>query len=47
MRFDVVTLFPDMFGVVRDLGVTGRAHNQGIWALHAWNPREFTQGIVL
>ena len=39
MRFDVVTLFPDMFAVVRDLGVTGRAHGQGIWSLHAWNPR--------
>jgi tRNA (guanine37-N1)-methyltransferase len=42
MRFDVVTLFPDMFAVVRDLGVTGRAHGQGLWALHAWNPRDYT-----
>jgi tRNA (guanine37-N1)-methyltransferase len=42
MRFDVVTLFPDMFSVVRDLGVTGRAHTQGLWALHAWNPRDYT-----
>lgn len=42
MRFDIVTLFPEMFGVVRDLGVTGRAHTQGRWALHAWNPRDFT-----
>jgi len=42
MRIDVVTLFPEMFGVVRDLGVTGRAHAQGRWALHAWNPRDFT-----
>ena len=43
MRFDIVTLFPEMFGVVRDLGVTGRAHRQGRWALHAWNPRDYTQ----
>jgi len=42
MRFDIVTLFPEMFAVVRDLGVTGRAHAQGRWALHAWNPRDFT-----
>jgi len=35
MRIDVVTLFPEMFGVVRDLGVTGRAHAQGRWQLHA------------
>ncbi|MVW72226.1 tRNA (guanosine(37)-N1)-methyltransferase TrmD [Bordetella sp. 15P40C-2] len=45
MRFDVVTLFPDMFGTVRDLGVTGRAHTQGRWALKAWNPRDFTQDV--
>lgn len=42
MRIDAITLFPDMFGVVRDAGVTGRAHKQGIWALHTWNPRDFT-----
>lgn len=42
MRFDAVTLFPEMFGLVRDQGVTGRAHTQGIWFLKAWNPRDFT-----
>ena len=42
MRFDAVTLFPEMFGLVRDQGVTGRAHTQGIWSLKAWNPRDFT-----
>lgn len=45
MRIDVVTLFPEMFGVVRDLGVTGRAHAQGRWSLHTWNPRDFTQDV--
>ncbi len=45
MRFDVVTLFPEMFGVVRDLGVTGRAHTQSKWALHTWNPRDFTHDV--
>jgi tRNA (guanine37-N1)-methyltransferase len=45
MRFDAVTLFPDMFAVVRDLGVTGRAHAQGLWNLQAWNPRDFTQDV--
>ncbi len=45
MRIDVITLFPEMFGVVRDLGVTGRAHNQSIWALHAWSPRDFTNDV--
>jgi tRNA (guanine37-N1)-methyltransferase len=45
MRFDVVTLFPEMFTVVRDLGVTGRAHAQGIWQLNTWNPRDFTRDV--
>jgi len=45
MRIDVITLFPDTLGVVRDAGVTGRAHNQGIWSLHAWNPRDFTHDV--
>jgi tRNA (guanine37-N1)-methyltransferase len=42
MRFDVLTLFPDMFQAVRDLGVTGRAHRLQRWQLQVWNPRDFT-----
>lgn len=45
MRFDVVSLFPDMFSVVRDQGVTGRAHAQDIWSLHTWNPRDYTHDV--
>lgn len=45
MRFDVVSLFPDMFSVVRDLGVTGRAHKQKLWSLGLWNPRDFTHDV--
>lgn len=45
MRFDVITLFPDMFSVVRDLGVTGRAHRQRLWTLGLWNPRDFTHDV--
>lgn len=45
MRFDVVSLFPDMFSVVRDLGVTGRAHKQQLWSLGLWNPRDFTHDV--
>jgi tRNA (guanine37-N1)-methyltransferase len=45
MRFDILTLFPDMFKVVSDLGVTGRAHRQGLWSLHLWNPRDFTHDV--
>lgn len=45
MRIDVITLFPDMFGVVRDSGVTGRAHSQGLWHLHARNPRDYATDV--
>jgi tRNA (guanine37-N1)-methyltransferase len=42
MRFDVVTLFPEMFSALTDWGITRRALEQGRWELQAWNPREFT-----
>lgn len=45
MRIDAITLFPDMFGIVRDAGVTGRAHTQKLWSMHVWNPRDFTQDV--
>lgn len=45
MRFDVISLFPDMFSVVRDQGITGRAHARKIWSLYSWNPRDFTHDV--
>ncbi|WP_124078419.1 tRNA (guanosine(37)-N1)-methyltransferase TrmD [Pigmentiphaga humi] len=45
MRFDVVTLFGPMFEAVSQQGVTGRAHAQGRWQLHVWNPRDFTVDV--
>lgn len=42
MRFDVITLFPDMFSPLREQGITGRAHKQALWSLGLWNPRDFT-----
>lgn len=44
MRFDVVTILPAMFDAVRSHGVSGRAHARGVWALHAWNPRDYAEG---
>jgi len=41
MRFDVVTLFPAMFSAVTENGITRRAHEQGLWSLVTWNPRDF------
>lgn len=34
MQIDVVTLFPEMFSALTASGVTRRALEQGIWALH-------------
>jgi tRNA (guanine37-N1)-methyltransferase len=45
MRFDVISLFPEMLALVRDHGVTGRAHAQGRWALQVWNPRDTTHDV--
>lgn len=45
MRIDTLTLFPEMFPVVGDLGVTGRARRLGLWSLHLWNPRDYTQDV--
>lgn len=42
-RFDVITLFPEMFGALRDHGISRRALERELWALQCWNPRDFTQ----
>ncbi|WP_020157961.1 MULTISPECIES: tRNA (guanosine(37)-N1)-methyltransferase TrmD [Methylobacter] len=42
MRFDVVTLFPDMVTAAAGYGVTGRAIERGIVHLSVWNPRDYT-----
>lgn len=45
MRYDVITLFPDMFEALHAHGVTGRAHQLGLWQLRCWNPRDYTQDV--
>ena len=42
IRFDVVTLFPEMFRALTESGITSRALQQGLWRLATWNPRDFT-----
>jgi len=41
MRIDVVTLFPQMFQVLTDYGISGRAVNRGILDMTIWNPRDY------
>ncbi len=42
MRFDIVTLFPEMVESVANVGVLGRAVKNGQIQLNSWNPRDYT-----
>ncbi|MDG6777447.1 tRNA (guanosine(37)-N1)-methyltransferase TrmD [Thiomicrorhabdus sp. zzn3] len=42
MRFDVITLFPEMFSALTESGVSRRALQSGLYELKTWNPRQFT-----
>ncbi len=41
-KFDIVTLFPEMFDAVTKYGITSRALQQSIYAVQYWNPRDYT-----
>ncbi len=43
MRFDVITLFPELVEQVIGCGVVGRAAEQQLIELHCWNPRDYTE----
>ncbi|EIJ35932.1 tRNA (guanosine(37)-N1)-methyltransferase TrmD [Thiothrix nivea] len=45
MRFDVVTLFPELVETVVKCGVTGRAAERGLIALRQWNPRDYAADV--
>ncbi len=45
MRFDVVTLFPDLVRQVASYGVTSRARKKGLFVLETWNPRDYTTDV--
>jgi len=45
MQIDVVTLFPGMFKVLSDYGVTSRAISKGIVDLGFWNPRDYSHDV--
>jgi tRNA (guanine37-N1)-methyltransferase len=42
MKFDIITLFPQMFTAL-DSGITGRAKENGLITLNFWNPRDYTK----
>jgi len=41
LRFDVVTIFPEMFAAVMEAGITRRALERGLWQFAPWNPRDW------
>ncbi|MFA7438025.1 tRNA (guanosine(37)-N1)-methyltransferase TrmD [Castellaniella sp.] len=45
MRFDAITLFPEMFAALTAAGVCGRAHGRGLWGLKTWNPRDYALDV--
>ncbi len=42
MRFDVISIFPDMVRDTAGYGVTGKAIDKGLVNLSVWNPRDYT-----
>ncbi len=44
MRFDVITLFPELFAPFLTSGVTRRAYESGLVEVKLWNPRDFSDG---
>jgi tRNA (guanine37-N1)-methyltransferase len=44
MRFDVITLFPELFAPFLAAGVTRRAYEQKLVDVRLWNLRDFAEG---
>ena len=44
MRFDVITLFPELFAPFLEAGVARRAYASGQIDLKLWNPRDWADG---
>lgn len=41
LRFDVITLFPEMFTAITASGITRRALDRGLWTMQCHNPRDW------
>lgn len=44
MRFDIITLFPELFEAFLKNGVTRRAYEPDLVAVRLWNPRDYAEG---
>ncbi len=45
MRFDVITLLPELVESVFSVGIASRAAKRGLVELHCWNPRNNTEDV--
>jgi len=45
VRFDVITLFPELVQQVAQWGITERALRRDLFALKTWNPRDYTTDV--
>jgi len=43
MRFDILTIFPEIFNVVLGSSIIGRAQENGLISIKAWNIRDYTK----
>ena len=43
LRFDVLTLFPEMFAALTASGITRRALERGLWQLQCWQLRDYAE----
>lgn len=44
MRYDIITLFPELFGPFLSQGINRRAYESGLVDVRLWNPRDFAEG---
>ncbi|NBW51377.1 MAG: tRNA (guanosine(37)-N1)-methyltransferase TrmD, partial [Betaproteobacteria bacterium] len=44
MRFDIITLFPELFAPLLTAGITRRAYESALVDVHLHNPRDFASG---
>ncbi|PIT72710.1 tRNA (guanosine(37)-N1)-methyltransferase TrmD [Limnohabitans sp. G3-2] len=44
MRFDIITLFPELFAPLMTSGITRRAYESGLVDVRLWNPRDHAEG---
>ena len=45
IEFHLITLFPEMFISLQELGVTGRAYQKGLWQSYPHNPRDVVHNV--